>query len=59
MAEPKDLKTGKKKYTKPEIVKVELVPEQVVLGNCRTSTSSARATGPNCKIGGGNPCFWG
>jgi hypothetical protein len=57
MTEQKHVKTGRKKYSKPEITKVELVPEQVVLGNCRTTTSSNRATGSHCKWGGANQCY--
>lgn len=51
------MKTGKKKYSKPEIAKVELVPEQVVLGNCYTNTNSSKALGQGCRFGGANPCL--
>jgi hypothetical protein len=57
MTEQKQEKPSKKKYYKPEIAKVELVPEQVVLDNCRTSTTSNRATGSHCKWGGANQCY--
>lgn len=56
MTKQKSMNADKKKYSKPLITRVELVPEQVVLGNCRTDTSSNRAAGPHCKWGQGNPC---
>lgn len=39
----------KKSYTKPEIKKVALVPEQAVLANCKTSKGGVSGTqGSNC-----------
>ena len=39
------LKTSKKKYSKPEVTKVDLVPEQIALANCYTRTNSNKALG--------------
>lgn len=48
----------KKRYTKPELRKVELVPDQAVLGACKTT---ALAPGPvggaDCREGTGNQCM--
>ncbi len=52
-----ELKKTKKKYSKPEVTKVDLVPEQVVLANCYTKTNSNKALGQGCRWGGANPCL--
>lgn len=45
----------KKKYTTPGIVKVELKPEQAVLGQCSTGVTAA-STAANRTCDAGIPC---
>lgn len=44
----------KKYYKKPEVHKVKLVPEEAVLGGCKTNTGNIGNPPTNWKCGG--PC---
>lgn len=44
-----------KKWSKPECVKVKLVPEEAMIKGCKTTTSSSGRGAP-CTIAPGNSC---
>jgi len=45
----------RKPYQKPELEQVLLIPEENVLGGCKTASFNIGPGAGNC--GGGNPCF--
>jgi hypothetical protein len=45
----------RKPYRKPELTRVDLRPEEAVLGNCKMSGVSGPSSGGNCSPAG--PCF--
>ena len=47
--------TKLKKWSKPECVKVKLVPEEAMIKGCKTTTSSS-GRGVPCTSGPGNSC---
>jgi hypothetical protein len=40
--------TGKRPYTPPCVSRVELRPEEAVLGNCKSANIGAGPSGPRC-----------
>jgi hypothetical protein len=43
-------RSGKRSYVKPALTRVELVPDEAVLGNCRVTTASTgRGSTPYCR----------
>jgi hypothetical protein len=51
--QPKDKPQLRKPYTKPVVKKVNLRPEEAVLGSCKTSSSAGPAGGTCTALG---PC---
>jgi hypothetical protein len=45
----------RKPYLKPDLTRVDLRPEEAVLGNCKMSGVSGPSSGGNCSPAG--PCF--
>lgn len=43
---------SKKPYSKPELKRVDLRPEEAVLGNCKMSISAGPGSGSSCKPAG-------
>ncbi len=59
MTSDRENRSGKRHYVKPAVTRVELVPEEAVLGNCRTTTRSSRVDlGDGCR-NIGNACLYG
>jgi hypothetical protein len=54
MSDPTDAPGTKRPYVTPEVRKVNLRPEEAVLGNCKTGGATGPGT-PNCTTGGS--CF--
>lgn len=51
MEEEVKMERKKKKYTKPQVKRVELIPEEAVLSGCKSDTSNFGAFSNKCARG--------